>query len=372
MEFLESKNLVTMSNEMAKASYRLTVNEIRLLLVAMAQMPKGDEDTPVDEDRPYYVTKEDFVRLGVPPATVAREIRSACSDLMNRKVIIDTPVGEYEFHWIKNVLHFKTEKFEELKRKYPTAKYDEDFIESLRLANLLDSLPVITKGDDNVIARVVFSTEIIPYISQLKKAFTKINLEDLAGFGSFYSFRIYMMMMQFAKTGYAIIKLDEFRKTLDLVDKYHAVKDLKKRVLDVAVDEITQNSPYMALYDLTDKNGKSGRGVKLTHLHIKFRAKQQLGKSSLERDPNTIDWVNGQTDNEAKKAPSWQTKGLSDAQIKKLAIYTKDFVDANSGKIAPNDRRDYPEIFEDWKLQLKDPSKVNSFRKIQELLERQK
>ena len=52
-----------------------------------------------------------------------------------------------------------------------------------------------------------------------------------------------MMMMQFAKTGYVIIKLDEFRKSLDLVDKYQAVKDLKKG-LDIAVDEISQTSPY--------------------------------------------------------------------------------------------------------------------------------
>ena len=48
-------------------------------------------------------------------------------------------------------------------------------------------------------------------------------------------------------------------------------------------------------------------------------------KGENERDPNTIDWVNGQTDNEAQqtKVPSWQTKGLSDAQIKKIGVYTK-------------------------------------------------
>ena len=68
-----------------------------------------------------------------------------------------------------------------------------------------------------------------------------------------------MMMMQFAKTGYVIIKLDEFRKSLDLVDKYQAVKDLKKRVLDIAVDEISQTSPYTAEYDLTDKTARAVR-----------------------------------------------------------------------------------------------------------------
>ena len=110
----------------------------------------------------------------------------------------------------------------------------------------------------------------------------------------------------------------------------------------------------------------------MTHLELKFKLKEAAKKLIAERDPDTIDWVNGQTDNEAQqtKVPSWQTKGLTDAQIKKIGVYTKEFIDANSSKIAPNDRRDYPEIFEEWKLQLKDPKTVKSFHKVQELLER--
>ncbi len=94
--------------------------------------------------------------------------------------------------------------------------------------------------------------------------------------------------------------------------------------------------------------------------------------SVLDSRGHTIDWVNGQTDNEAKKAPSWQIKGLSDGQIGKLAIYMKEFIDANSSKISPNDRRDYAPIFEDWKPMLKDPMQVGGFHKIQELLDRQR
>lgn len=72
------------------------------------------------------------------------------------------------------------------------------------------------------------------------------------------------------------------------------------------------------------------------------------------------------------KQSSWQINGLSDAQIKKISINQREFVDANSGKISPNDRRSYDEIFEEWKTALKDPQQVQTFHKIQELLERQK
>lgn len=360
---------------MARASYRLTVNEIRLLLVAMAQMPK-DDVTPIDPNRPYYITKSDFVKLGVNPATVAREIRSACSDLLKREVYIDTPIGVLGTHWVHNILHFKTEKFEELKRKFPHSKYDKEFIESLRFHNLLDSLKFITNSDDNIVARLVFHADIIPYISQLKTAFTQLHLEEFKGFSSFYSFRIYIMMKQFASSGYVIMKLDDFRKSLDLEDNYKQMTDLRRWVLDTAMRDINENSPYSAEYDLTDKDGRSGRGIKLTHLHIKFELKAKAlkdkKKNDNQRDPNTIDWVNGATDNELKKAPSWQTKGLSDAQIRKIGVNKQEFIDANSGKISPNDRRGYDEIFESWKPQLKDPKQAVTFNKVQELLDRKR
>ena len=372
MNVSDNKNLVTMTNNMARASYKLTVNEIRLLLVAMAQMPKGDNNETIDPMKPYYITKDDFVRLGVEPKNVAREIRNACGDLLDRKIYINTPIGVLGTHWVHNILHFKSDVFEELKRKYPNSKYDEDFIRQLKMHNLLDSLPILAESDENIVARVVFHADVIPYISQLKQHFTQLNLSDVAGFSSFYSFRIYILMMQFVKTGLVLIKLDEFRSILELTDKYEAVKDLRKWVLDTAIDEINAKSPYAVSYELMDKNGKTGRGVKLTHLQIKFKAKEKPQKQALERDPNTIDAFTGQTDNEAKTTPTWQTKGLSDGQIKKIGVNKQEFIDANSGKISPNDRRGYDEIFEDWKPQLKDPSTVATFNKIQELLDRQR
>ena len=307
-EVSDEKALLTLNNEMIRASYKLTVNEIRLILIAIAQMPKGEEDkepAPLDPMKPYYITKKDFIDFGVEPNNVAREIRSACRDLLDRKVFIDTPFGVLGTHWVHNILHFKTDVFEELKRKYPNSKYDDDFIQQLRKHNLLDSLPLIAKSDDNIMARVIFHADIIPYISQLQQHFTQLKLTELAGFSSFYSFRVYIMMMQWRDTGLVMATLADFREMLDLTDKYEAVKDLRKRVLDIAIDEISKKSLYTANYDLTDKNGKSGRGVKLTHLKIKFKPKSKSidakSKDITKRDPNTIDWINNNTDAEASK-----------------------------------------------------------------------
>lgn len=284
---LDGKELITMSNDLARACYSLTKNEMRLLLVAMAQMPKSvkdkdgnykSDDYDFDEiaKQPFYITKSDFVALGVDSKTVAREIRSACSELMGKKLTVDSPFGEREINWTDSVLHFKSEKFEELKRRFPNSKYDDDFIQYLRLHNLLDSLNFVTKHDDNIVARVVFTRSIIPYICQLKEKFVEINLVDFQGFHSFYSYRIYMLMMTFRSTGRIYIRLIDFRKMLDLTDHYKSIKDFKKHVLDIAIDEISAKSPFTASYELTDKSGRtSGRGIKATNLIIRFNEKKK-------------------------------------------------------------------------------------------------
>lgn len=357
----KSSGLVVMDNKLIRASYKLTLNEVRLILVAMSQMPKGDE--PVNPKKAYYITKDDFVRLGVEPKNVAREIRSACRDLLSRTLTIKTPLGDLGTHWIHNVLHFKSDVFERLKKEYPNSENDEEFINSLRMHNLMDSLPIIASSDDNIIARVVLHEDVIPYLTQLKTQFTQLMLNDVTGFGSYYSYRVYLMMMQFKSTGYCKIHLEDLRESLELQDKYDATKDLRKWVIDTAVDEINDKSPYTVSYEML----KTGR--KFTHLELKFKTKN-TAKKLQERDPNTIDRINRYTDNETKKSCSWSSRGLSDSQIRKIGFNLREFVDANSIKVSPNERRQYPAVFEDWKPLLKDPKTVKTFKMVQELLDR--
>ena len=77
-----------------------------------------------------------------------------------------------------------------------------------------------------------------------------------------------------------------------------------------------------------------------------------------ERDPHTIDAFTGQTDTESKNIPSWQLKGLSDAQIKKIGVYKQEFIDANTSKISPNDRRAMMKFLRAKEPLLKDPNQV--------------
>lgn len=356
-----NNELVVVDNSLVTSAYSFTLNEQRLILCALKKItPKQ----AIDPKTPFYITRDDFIELGADPTSVAKEIRQATRELMKKSVKFKTPLGVVELPWLSEVLRFDKNAEQKLRAIYPNPSDYDEYVKHLRMYNLIDSFT--HNADENIVARIVFHEKIMPLLSDLRQNFTQYLVSDVANFKSIYSHRIYQLMMQYKSTGYVKIAIADLRFMLEIGLKYPLFADLKKRVIDVAIDDISDKSSYTVKYDLL----KQGR--KFTHLELKFKLKESAKKLIAERDPNTIDWVNGQTDNEAQqtKVPSWQTKGLSDAQIKKIGVYTKEFIDANSSKIAPNDRRDYPEIFEEWKLQLKDPKSVKSFHKVEELLER--
>ena len=327
-------DLVVMDNNLIRASYKLTANEMRLVLCALAQIPK---DAEVDPGKAYYITKEDFVKLGVEPKNVAREIREACSELLNRIVVVDTAMGKLKFHWLHSVLHFKSEIFERLKKEYPNSKNDEEFIQQLRKYNLLDSLPIIAKSDDNIVARIVFHENMIPYISQLKEQFTKLNLKDVFQFSSFYSFRFYLMMMQFKETGFCKISIAELRDSLDLNNKYQLFADLKKWVIDTAIDEINEKSPHTVGYELI----KKGR----TYTHLELRFKEKKAEIKTVKCPNTIDMFEEPKDTFIK---------MSDSQ---LDTFASKLADLGEVQAMANVGEEMPSFKARLRSMLKDPEK---------------
>ena len=157
-------------------------------------------------------------------------------------------------------------------------------------------------------------------------------------------------------------EIEYLREKFNCRDTYLPIAEFKRNVIDKAIKDIESNTPLRINYE-QKKTGK-----KVTELLFNFYD-SSVKKEQLEEN---ISAKNDAITTEEKKLFGWQTKGLTDAQIKKLAVYQKEFIDANTSKVSPNDRRDYPEIFEDWKAMLKDPKQVITFHKIQELLDRKK
>ena len=287
-----------MDNSIVKASYNLSVSEQRLLLSALAQIPKNKQ---IDPKQAYYITRDDFVRLGANADQATRDIRNATKDLMKKTLLIDTNAGILEFHWLSEVLRFDKNADARLKLKYPNQEDYKKYINGLRKYNLLESLPIGRHSDD-IVARVVFDSRILPLLSELKDNFTQFLLNDVSGFGSVYSFRFYQMIMQFKSTGYCKVSLDDLRYSLALFEKYEATKDLRKWVIDTAVNEINEKTPYKVSYELL----KTGR--KFTHLVLKFRQKLPSKKIATSRDHQTVDMFYSLSDSQIKTYSSILSK----------------------------------------------------------------
>lgn len=343
-----SKDLVVMDNAITRAAYNLSVNEQRLILSAISQIPKGE---PVDANCAYYVTRDDFIRMGVNADTVARDIRVATKDLMKKTLVVKTDIGELEFNWLKEVLRYDKHAEERLKAQYPNPEDYNKYIRGLRGYNFLDSLPT-HNDDDNIVARLVFNERIVPFLSDLKVNFTKFLLDEVAGFGSIYSFRIYELMMQFKSTGYCKISIKDLRYMFNLGSKYEATKDLRKWVIDTAINEINEKSPYKVNYEML----KTGR--KFTHLELKFKTKNT--KESIPKDAKR----------DANNGDLFTTDGLSDKQLGRIARNQRFKADYNhlvSPTSAANHNDDAWQ-YEMINLMKKEPSKFNK-RPVKEYLD---
>ena len=328
-----SKDLIVKSNVVVSASYHLTANEQRLILSAISQIPKG---VAVQDEDVYTIEVDDFIALGVHPKTAYREMKEAAERLYERSIVLKIGDDVLKTRWVQDMGVGTGDGM-------------------VKLAQSLGIKPAKVPSNQHFVV-LRFSKSILPYLSNLSANFTQYLRQDIAGLGSAYSIRFYELIMQFKDTGYRKITIDDLRDLLDLGDKYPATKDLKVRVIETAVNEINEKTNISVNYKLT-KTGK-----KFTHLELRFKPKVKT--------PNTIDLFSSKTATEAKKEPSWKTRGLSDPQINKLAKFKKEFLDANSKLISNTDSRSYDEVFNSWRADLKNPDSLSKFRLIQELLDR--
>ena len=329
---MANSDLVVKSNRLNSAIQNLSLPELRIIQLAIVdarETGKGlSTDTPLRIDALRYAEAFNTTRQNG-----YIRMKEAEETLFNRRFsFVDSEGKLVKSRWIQRVRYLD----------------DEGAIE---LAFTMDVVRAITRLDG------------------AEEFFTQYLLTQTAHLSSVYSVRLYELLVQW-KTAVKtpIFALDVFRGQLGLHDdEYKRMYDFKKYVLDSSVNEINEKTDLTVSYT-QEKRGRTITGFKFT-VRTKDKSKDVI---THQRDPHTIDAFTGQTDTESKNIPSWQLKGLSDAQIKKIGVYKQEFIDANTSKISPNDRRGYDEIFESWQPMLKDPNQVKNFKIVQDLLERKR
>ena len=149
--------------------------------------------------------------------------------------------------------------------------------------------------------------------------FTKYEQDIIVRLGSYgiilFELIASCMHQQHKQKAYTINYL---REKFNCVETYPTFYDFKRYVLDRAIADIHEHTSYRIKYE-QKKLGRIVKELVFTFEDTADKPKAIESKKGVERDPNTIDAFTGQTDSEAKKAPSWQTKGLSDGQIPPLS-----------------------------------------------------
>lgn len=251
-------NLIVKSNAFVGASYGLGVVEQRLLLLAIL---KARETDNVGEaiGKTLTIHASDYMaHFGVDRATAYKCLENAVNGLYE---------SEYRFIEI-----------------YPTGErktHRERFVSG------------ITYSDGLGQVELRFTPETVPLVIGLSENFTKYEIEQVSRLSSQYALRLYEILAQWRSKGKLSVKLDELRFKFGLLDdEYPRMDNFKRKVLDMAVNEINKHTDLAVSYE----QHKQGRVI----IGFTFAIKQKTkSKPKLqEQDPNPIDLLVGKTDQE--------------------------------------------------------------------------
>ena len=94
------------------------------------------------------------------------------------------------------------------------------------------------------------SSEILPYLYNLRKNFTQYELIQILGLKSSYSIFFYELFKRNLYKHTVIITIRELRKRLALEEKYSQFGDFRRNVVDIAMHEINEYTNLTVTYQL--------------------------------------------------------------------------------------------------------------------------
>ena len=138
--------IIYKDNYLIEASYKLTLDEQRLMLYCIGKL------NPVDPIQKQEIIIEDFAKnFRLDKNSAYQQVKKAIENIYNRSIKVRDPKQEKEFRWIQEKTYI----------------------------------------DKKGIAIIEFSNAIMPHLCQQEKQFTKKQLKYISDFKSLYSIRVY-------------------------------------------------------------------------------------------------------------------------------------------------------------------------------------
>jgi plasmid replication initiation protein len=218
---------VIRANKLVESSYRLSLDERRLVECAIAKIKSGH---PVPDSIEIHA-REYAEAWGLENKNSYMQIKAASLNLYDRDIVIFKDSGKRKAHF----------------RWVDSCEYSE------------------AQG----VVALSFTKWVKPYLQELSKAYTSYKLLDIKKLRSSHSIRLYELIMQFKSTGFRVDSLDNLKHYFGVEDNYPRWVDFSKYVLMASCKEVTKGTPYKVEYEAIKK------GRRVTGVKFKFSLKEQ-------------------------------------------------------------------------------------------------
>jgi plasmid replication initiation protein len=216
-------NLIRKSNATIQAFYDMNTPEMRLVFSCISKI--GFKQA-LDANKMAVIDLAEYAEtFGLDHSNARRELKAAVNSLWDRYILIDRPDDTpLKTRWISSQAEYR-----------------------------------------NGGAEIRFAVDVIPHLTTLLELgnFTMYTLEQISQLHNKYSIRLYELLKQYEKIGNRTILLEDLRKMFCLEDAYPRMCDFKRKVLDLAIEEINRHTDLHVSY-VNIKRGRSITGFKFT------------------------------------------------------------------------------------------------------------
>ncbi|KZS45013.1 replication initiation protein [Paenibacillus glucanolyticus] len=236
--------IVSESNALIEAKTNLTLYERRLIYILASRIHPEDKNFKTH----FFKVKEIAERLDINDRNFYKRVRDIVTKLRSKEVVIDEPQmnSTLEANWLASARYYHGKGIIELE----------------------------------------FSSQLQPYLLQLKQNFTKFKLWNVLYLRSNHSLKLYMLLKQYLYFGKRKFKsIAELKEKLEIEPGlYERYSHLKSRVLLTAQEELAEKTDIRFEIEET-KNGQ--RVVSIT-FHIFRNAKE------VRENLNDAEYINNQ------------------------------------------------------------------------------
>jgi plasmid replication initiation protein len=232
------KDLVVKSNRIVEASYRLTLNEQRIILYSICRA--REEQKGLFPNLPVTITADTFAKQfpsinSEDKTNVYRQLKEAMDTLYERSVTF----------------------------------YDIDPATGMDRVNKTRWVSQASYIDGAGHVQVIFTPAIIEHITRLEKEFTSYQLEKISSLTSSHAVRLYEILTQYLAIGSRELNLKWLRDALQIPDDMYKLNaDFIARVIDSSVQQINDLTDLKVSYTTQ----KTSRAITSCIFKIKLKS----------------------------------------------------------------------------------------------------